>query len=109
MISSAYRKCLELVEREFDPSNWNIYAFHFSDGDNWSGGDTARCLDLMRSQLLPKCNVFCYGQVRSTYGSGQFKNDLDNAFGDDEHVITSDIPDKEGIMASIKEFLGTGQ
>ena len=55
------------------------------------------------------CNVFCYGQVRSTYGSGQFKNDLDSAFGDDECVITSDISDKDGIMDSIKVFLGTGQ
>ncbi|MHC4816989.1 MAG: DUF444 family protein, partial [Planctomycetota bacterium] len=82
---------------------------HFSDGDNWSGGDTARCLDLLRESLLPKVNVFCYGQVRSTYGSGQFKNDLDNAFAGSELVITSDIPDKDGIMDSIKQFLGTGK
>jgi hypothetical protein len=54
-------------------------------------------------------NVFCYGQVRSTYGSGQFKNDLDNAFAGSELVITSDIPDKDGIMDSIKQFLGTGK
>ena len=54
-------------------------------------------------------NLFCYGQVRSTYGSGQFKNDLDGAFGDEERVITSDIPDKDGIVASIRDFLGTGK
>ena len=53
--------------------------------------------------------MFCYGQVRSTYGSGQFKNDLDGAYVDDERVITSDIPDRDGIMASIKDFLGTGR
>jgi hypothetical protein len=47
--------------------------------------------------------------VRSTYGSGQFKTDLDHAFGDDESVLTSDIPDKDGIMDSIREFLGTGR
>ena len=34
---------------------------------------------------------------------------LDNAFGEDPFVITSDIPDKEGIMDSIKQFLGTGK
>jgi sporulation protein YhbH len=108
-ISSAYDLCNQLVETHYPPDEWNIYPFHFSDGDNWSGGDTARCLELLRNHLLPKVNVFCYGQVRSTYGSGQFKNDLDSAFGDDEFVITSDIPDKDGILDSIKQFLGTGK
>ena len=108
-ISSAYELSDAIIDRDYPPDEWNIYPFHFSDGDNWSGGDTARCLDLLRARLLPKCNVFCYGQVRSTYGSGQFKNDLDGAFGDDERVITSDIPDRDGIMGSIKDFLGTGQ
>ena len=108
-ISSAYDLCNGIIDAQYPPEEWNIYPFHFSDGDNWSGGDTARCLDLLKSQLLEKVNVFCYGQVRSTYGSGQFKNDLDNAFGEDQRVITSDIPDKEGIMDSIKQFLGTGK
>jgi hypothetical protein len=108
-ISSAYDLCNRIVDKEYPPQEWNIYPFHFSDGDNWSGGDTARCLDLLREQLLPKVNVFCYGQVRSTYGSGQFKNDLDNSFRDDERVITSEVPDKDGIVDSIKQFLGTGR
>ncbi len=108
-ISSAYELCDAMIDQHYPPEEWNIYPFHFSDGDNWSGGDTARCLTLLREQLLPKSNVFCYGQVRSTYGSGQFKNDLDNAFNDNEDVITSDIPDKDGIMDSIKMFLGAGR
>jgi uncharacterized sporulation protein YeaH/YhbH (DUF444 family) len=108
-ISSAYDLCNEIIDADYPPGEWNIYPLHFSDGDNWSGGDTSRCLELLREELLPKVNVFCYGQVRSTYGSGQFKNDLDSAFSDDERVITSDIPDKDGIMGSIKQFLGTGK
>ncbi len=108
-ISSAYELCNQIIDRHYPPVDWNIYPFHFSDGDNWSGGDTARCLRLLKETVLPKVNVFCYGQVRSTYGSGQFKNDLDAAFPDDESVITSDIPDKDGIMASIRAFLGKGR
>ena len=53
--------------------------------------------------------MFCYGQVKSAYGSGQFKKDLDQAFGEDERVIRSEIPDREAILGSIKEFLGTGR
>jgi uncharacterized protein len=108
-ISSAYDLCNKIIDRHYPPAEWNIYPFHFSDGDNWSGGDTARCLELLRDQLLPKVNVFCYGQVRSTYGSGQFKNDLDSSFRDDDRVITSEVPDKDGIVDSIKQFLGTGR
>jgi hypothetical protein len=54
-------------------------------------------------------NVFCYGQVKSAYGSGQFKGDLDKDFSEDERVITTDIPDREGILAAIRTFLGKGR
>jgi hypothetical protein len=53
-------------------------------------------------------NVFCYGQVKSAYGSGQFKKDLDQHFGPDERVITSSIQSRNGILDSIKDFLGKG-
>jgi uncharacterized sporulation protein YeaH/YhbH (DUF444 family) len=108
-ISSAFELCAKMIETRFPPSQWNIYPFHFSDGDNWSGRDTERCISLLKEVLLPQANVFCYGQVRSAYGSGQFKKDLDRAFGGDERLITSDIPDRDGILESIKQFLGTGR
>ncbi|MBI4614666.1 MAG: DUF444 family protein [Planctomycetes bacterium] len=108
-ISSAYELAKKMIEEHYPPSEWNIYPFHFSDGDNWGGDDTRRCLDLLTEDLLPKVNLFCYGQVRSAYGSGQFKNDLDGRFGDDERVRSSDIQDRDGILESIREFLGTGR
>ena len=109
MISSAYLTCRDLIEREFSPENWNIYAFHFSDGDNWSVDDTATCIRLLRDELLPIVNQFGYGQVESPYGSGQFIKDLRSAFGDEELLITSEIKSKENIMDSIREFLKGGR
>ncbi len=108
-ISSAYELCLRLMEEKYPASEWNIYPFHFSDGDNWSSRDTERCVDLLKSSIIPQVNQFCYGQVKSAYGSGQFKKDLDTAFKGDELVVTSDIPDREGILPSIKTFLGKGR
>jgi len=108
-ISSALELCANLIEKKFRPSDWNIYPFHFSDGDNWSSRDTEKCIDVLNDHLLPVCNVFCYGQVKSAYGSGQFKKDMDKAYPEDERVITSDIPDRDGIMNSIKDFLGKGK
>jgi len=90
-------------------SEYNIYPFHFSDGDNWSADDTRLCLQLMREKLVPWSNVFCYGQVESPFGSGQFIKDIKEAFNADEKVLTSEIPDKDSIYKSIQDFLGKGK
>lgn len=109
IISSAYKLCLKMIEEKYNPSVWNIYPFHFSDGDNWSGNDTDECIKLLREHLLPAANVFCYGQVESEYGSGQFLKDLQEHLHDGENLLTSKIENKEAIVKSIKEFLGKGK
>lgn len=110
LISSAYKLCEKIIETDYPPSEWNIYPFHFSDGDNWSGEDTRLCLEILEKQLLPVSNVFCYGQVESRYGSGQFYKDLKEQFGaNHQSVILSKIENKEGILHSIKDFLGKGK
>ena len=47
--------------------------------------------------------------MESPYGSGQFIKDLLEHFGDDDRVVTSEIPDRDGIVSSIKDFLGKGK
>ena len=54
-------------------------------------------------------NLFCYGQVESPYGSGQFVKDLREHFASDERVITSEIRDRDAVVSSIKDFLGKGK
>ena len=91
-------------------ATWNIYPFHFSDGDNWSVDDTLLCVDIAEeAPALPASNVFCYGQVDSPYGSGQFIKDLREHFSGDEQLITSEINDRDAIVESIREFLGKGK
>ena len=109
MISSAYKLCKEMIDAEYGPSAWNVYPFHFSDGDNWSADDTRVCVDILRDRMLPAVNLFCYGQVESPYGSGQFVKDLRETVGPFENVSLSEIADKDAIYASIKQFLGKGK
>jgi len=109
MISSAYKLCAKMIEDEFPPSEWNIYPFHFSDGDNWSVDDTVQCVDILKTQVLPHVNMFCYGQVESPYGSGQFIKDLNEHFDEEDHVFVSEIKGKDAIMDSIRDFLGRGK
>ena len=109
MISSAYKLCAQIIDESYPAAEWNIYPFHFSDGDNWSMDDTLSCVDLLKKQLLPKVNMFAYGQVESPYGSGQFIKDLREHFAKDDRVVTSEIRDKDAIVGSIKDFLGKGK
>jgi hypothetical protein len=109
MISSAYKLCSQLIDDHYPPDEWNIYPFHFSDGDNWSMDDTLACVDILKEKILPRANMFAYGQVESPYGSGQFIKDLRDHLGKDERVLVSEIRDKDAIVGSIKEFLGKGK
>jgi uncharacterized sporulation protein YeaH/YhbH (DUF444 family) len=110
LISSAYRLALKLIEDHYPASDWNIYLFHFSDGDNWSGNDTAECMKLLETTLIPASNLFCYGQVESRYGSGQFLRDLQKHFGENSNKITlAQIKDRDAIVDAIKVFLGKGK
>ena len=109
MISSAYKLAWEIMKADYPQGDWNVYPFHFSDGDNWSADDTMACVKLMREHILPNTNVFCYGQVESPYGSGQFIKDLRVHFKESDDVITSEIKNRDGIVDSIKDFLGKGR
>lgn len=110
LISSAYRLALKMIEEDYPIDEWNVYLFHFSDGDNWSGNDTNECMKMLESDIMPKANLFCYGQVESRYGSGQFLRDLQKHFGDDNLKLTlAQIKDRDAIMDALKVFLGKGK
>ena len=62
-------------------------------------------MKLLDNHLLPISNMFCYGQVESRYGSGQFLRDLHKHFSDShEKMITTQIKDRDAIMDALKVF-----
>ena len=108
-ISSAYRLARDLIDHHYAPSEWNIYLFHFSDGDNSSESDSLECCSMLTEQLLPKLNMFGYCQVASAYGSGNFINVIHEHLSDQETVITSRVNTKDDIYDSIKVFFSGGR
>lgn len=107
-ISSAFRCCKQLLESHYSPEEWNIYLFHFSDGDNSSEVDSRECVKLLKETLLPQANMFGYCQVASAYGSGNFINVLHEYLRSEEKVLTSRVNSKDDIYDSIKTFFGKG-
>jgi len=108
-ISSVYELCARIIDQRYPPTDWNIYPFHFSDGENWIGDTENYCVPLLEERLLPHVNQFCYGQVtlgRHSPGLHLMKMEehLQN-----EKLVNSVISGREDILESIKTFLGKGR
>ena len=102
-VSSAYQLALEIVEERFNPTQWNIYPFHFSDGDNWGEVDNQRCLELV-NELLGRSNVFGYGEIQE--GGRRSLSTLMSTFKSiqDERFIGVTIASKEEVYPALRQF-----
>jgi uncharacterized protein len=108
-ISSAFHLCRDIIREDYDPAEWNIYPFQFSDGDNWED-DNQTCVQLLVDGILPYANLFCYGEVSGPRGQSQYMSTLERVDGKDrERLISTTIRDKDAIYDAIKVFLGKGR
>lgn len=64
VISSALDEMLKVVRDRYPPDDWNIYAAQASDGHNFDD-DMARCLTLLREEILPICQYYAYIETYS--------------------------------------------
>lgn len=108
-ISSAFHVCRQILESHYSPTEWNVYIFHFSDGDNSSESDSRECCKIMQEHLLPYINMFGYCQVASAYGSGNFINVIHEYLDKNDNVITSRVNTRDDIYDSLKTFFGKGK
>lgn len=108
-ISSAFRCARELLDSHYAPGEWNVYLFHFSDGDNSSDSDSRECCRILREELLPAVNLFGYCQVASAYGSGNFITVLHDQLPNEENMTTTRVNNKDDIYDSLKAFFTQGR
>jgi hypothetical protein len=104
-VSSAYELALRIIAERFNPADWNIYPFHFSDGDNlpW---DNERCVQLV-GKLMEQCNIFGYGEIRE--GHYRSPSTLMSAYGkiQDRKFIAVTISDKKEVYPALRKFFAT--
>ncbi|ATW25539.1 sporulation protein YhbH [Candidatus Formimonas warabiya] len=99
--SSVYQLAFDLIQQRYSPDRYNIYPFHFSDGDNLPS-DNELCLRLI-NQILPLCNLFGYGEIASPY----YRNStLLSVFQriQAENLTTVTIKNKKEIYPALKKF-----
>lgn len=103
MISSGYGKALEIIEQRYSPAIWNIYAFHCTDGDNWTE-DNARTVEKAVA-LTAVCNLMGYIEILSNYSYGvTIRRQLEQHIQSDKFIIAS-MGKKEDIWPALKRIL----
>ncbi|MGH9941106.1 MAG: sporulation protein YhbH [Pyrinomonadaceae bacterium] len=110
VVSSAYQLALDVIKERFSPSDWNVYPFHFSDGDNYysDNEEAVRLAD----ELITTCALFGYGEIGEEGSSGYRRSSgaLLSIFNDrlkqKERFIGVRIDDKEDVYPALKQFFG---
>jgi len=98
--SSAYIKALEIMDARYPSSSYNIYPFHFSDGDNLTS-DNERCVKLIR-EILKRANIFGYGEVNQYNRSSTLMSAYKHI--DEEQFLYYVIREKSEIYQALKTF-----
>ncbi len=101
-VSSAYTLALDIIKTRYPANDWNIYPFHFSDGDNlpW---DNEVCVRLVR-EMLAESNLFGYGEIREGYRGSS--STLMSAFGkiEEPKFVTVTVSSKEAVYPALQRF-----
>ncbi len=104
-ISSGYLKALEVIEERFDPSMWNVYIFHCSDGDNWDS-DNEKAVRAAE-KMAGISNLFGYGEIKPDSPYRSWESSMIQVFkqikAENFHTLT--IRDKSDIWPVFKKFL----
>jgi sporulation protein YhbH len=104
LISSGYNKALEVIRERYHPDLWNVYAFHCSDGDNFThDNDVALAA---AAELCDVCNLFGYGEIKpmESYYRGDSMLDLFGQLNAD-NFQTVLIEKKEDVWPGFRALL----
>ncbi len=118
---SAFDLALHLIETEYNPARWNIYPFHFSDGEDF---DPEKTVASSRKLLQAGVNMLGYGEIQADeYGSSQLMNIFERELhlkrrhlgsSDFEILLAKDaglpflgavLKDKTHVYLTLREFL----
>lgn len=110
VVSSAYALALDIIRARYNPRDWNVYPFHFSDGDNYysDNEEAVRLAD----ELITTCNLFGYGEIgeEGTSGYRRSSGALLSIFKDrlhrKERFVGVRIDEREDVYPALKQFFG---
>lgn len=104
-MSSAYALAIDIIAKRYNPREWNIYPFLFSDGYNW--GDQ-ECVELVK-RMLGYVNLIGYGEIgsdgwQSSFGFAPLGQAYEDAFASDRRVKLVKINEKNDVWPALQKF-----
>ena len=104
-ISSGLGLAEEIIEERFNPSSWNIYTFHCSDGENWSE-DNEKALQKMK-HLSNISQLAGYVQIKPAQESiwGEEMAEVFSVLENDSFKICK-IKDKDHVWPQFAKLFG---
>ncbi len=118
---SAYDLAIHLVEAAYNPMRWNIYPFHFSDGEDF---DSAKTMVSAEKLMQMGVNMLGYGEIQADlYATSRLMgsfvrklnlesrrfhgNDFEIFYGTDAATpfLGAILKDKSHVYLALKEFL----
>ena len=98
--SSVYELALRLIETRYPAQRYNLYAYHFTDGDNLPS-DNEPAVELTR-RLIEKCNRVGYGEINPNARSNTLMQHMRSI----QHpaFVTATFRSKEDIHPALKRF-----
>ncbi len=108
MVSPAIEYVLETISKRFNPTSWNIYAFHCSDGDNFPT-DMDRTVEAS-NKLKEVCQLYGYCEIDPVAESIKWLNESSlskvyNWLEDDKFKIAL-IGGKDDVWPAFQTFFG---
>ncbi|MGQ9497698.1 MAG: DUF444 family protein [Desulfotomaculales bacterium] len=99
--SSVYRLALDIIAERYPARLYNVYAFHFSDGDNLVS-DNDLCVKYVQ-RLLQVANLVGYGEIEGPY---YYTSTLRSAFKGIDHprFVSLVVRDKSDVYQALKTF-----
>jgi sporulation protein YhbH len=104
-MSEAYKLAMKIIDKRYNPREWNIYPFLFSDGYNW--GDQ-ECVELMK-KMVEICNQVGYGEIANDIWSqpssfAPLGQAYEEAFKNESRVCLVKINNKEDVWPALQKF-----
>ena len=62
IVSSALELMADIIEKRYNPAEWNIYGAQASDGDNWDD-DSPQCAQILSQRIMPSAQYFAYIEI----------------------------------------------
>lgn len=100
--SSAYQLALDIINERYNPADYNIYPFHFSDGDNLPS-DNENCVRLVK-EMLQVSNLFGYGEITNPYYRSSTLMSVYDQFKSNPKFVAVTIKDKSEVYQALRTF-----